>query len=209
MLYYQDNCPENYENKYFLIEAEKARILGQYFQAEDFYEKAIKAAKRYEFIHEEALAYERAAEFYLALGREEIGQFYLRNSHHCYIRWGAKAKVKQLEEEYPRYFFDINRSTIKGLHPTISATGKYGSELDLSSVLKASQAISGEIKLEKLLQYLMKIIIENAGAQKGLLILKNHQDHWVIEAEGRVDNDSFDILRSIPIERTAEDNAKS
>ncbi len=174
MKIWADNCSANFQNKYDLVEAEKARVLGKHWQAEEFYEKAIQGAKKYEFIHEEALAYERAAEFYLSLGREEIGQFYLRNAHHCYTRWGAKAKVKQLEEEYPQYLLGLsNQSKSKSLSTTISTTGNDGEILDLTTVLKASQAISSEINLENLLQNLMKIIIENAGAQTGCLLLPN------------------------------------
>ena len=198
--YFQENCSENYGNKYNLIKAEKARILGQNWQAEEFYEKAIQGAKEYEFIHEEALAYERAAEFYLALDREEIGQFYLKNAYYCYIRWGAKAKVKQLESEYPQYLLGItNPNKFQGLSARISTTGNGGEILDLTTVIKASQAISGEIQLENLLHNLMKILIENAGAQIGFLIL-NYQGSWVIEAQGKIDSNQVNILQSIPIE---------
>jgi predicted ATPase/GAF domain-containing protein len=200
-------CLENFQHKYDLVEAEKARVLRQNWQAEEFYEKAIQGAKKYEFIHEEALAYERAAEFYLALGREEIGQFYLRNAHHCYSRWGAKAKVKQLEEEYPQYFIGVtNKSKSKSLSTTTSTTGTDLTLLDLNTVLKASQAISGEIKLEELLQKLMKIVIENAGAQKSFLIL-NNEGNLVIEAQGTVESDKINILQSIPIETVDPDNS--
>ncbi|MDE5107848.1 MAG: GAF domain-containing protein [Trichodesmium sp. St17_bin3_1_1] len=193
-------CPENFQHKYDLVEAEKARILGQNWQAEEFYEKAIKGAKKYEFIHEEALAYERASEFYFAFGREEIGQFYLKNAYYCYIRWGAKAKVKQLESEYPQYLLGItNPNKFQGLSARISTTGNGGEILDLTTVIKASQAISGEIQLENLLHNLMKILIENAGAQIGFLIL-NYQGSWVIEAQGKIDSNQVNILQSIPIE---------
>ncbi|NEQ36404.1 MAG: AAA family ATPase [Okeania sp. SIO3I5] len=193
-------APKNYQNKYDLVEAEKARVLGQNWQAQELYDRAIQGAKKYEFIHEEALAYERAAEFYLALGREEIGQLYLRNSHHCYIRWGAKAKVKQLESEYPQYLLGAtDRSKSKGINTSISLTGTRGEILDLTTVIKASQAISGEIKLENLLRNLMKILIENAGAQTGFLIL-NHEGSWVIEAQGKINSDEVTILQSIPVE---------
>ncbi|NET27544.1 AAA family ATPase [Okeania sp. SIO1I7] len=193
-------APINYQNKYDLVEAEKARVLRQTFQAQEFYEKAIQGAKKNEFIHEEALAYERAAEFYLALGREEIGQLYLRNAYHCYNNWGAKAKVKQLESEYPQYFIRVtNQSTSKSLNTTSSISGNDGEILDLTTVIKASQTIYGEIKLEKLLNNLMKIAIENAGAQKGFLIL-NNEGNWLIEAQGKIDSDEVTISQSIPIE---------
>ncbi|NEP75022.1 MAG: AAA family ATPase [Okeania sp. SIO2G4] len=196
------NCRENFQHKYDLVEAEKARVLGQTLQAQELYDRAIQGAKKYEFIHEEALAYERAAEFYLALDRQEIGQLYLRNAHHCYIRWGAKAKVKQLEEEYPQYLLGVaNKNKSKGISTTISTSGNHGEILDLTTVMKASQAISGEIQLENLLHNLMKITIENAGAQIGFLILY-HQGNWVIEAQGKINSDEVTILQSIPIEST-------
>jgi predicted ATPase/putative methionine-R-sulfoxide reductase with GAF domain len=204
---YASHCPENFQHKYDLVEAEKARVLGQNWKAQEFYEKAIQGAKKYEFIHEEALAYERASEFYFTLGREEIAKLYLRNAYHCYIRWGAKAKVKQLEEEYPQYLLGIsNQNKSKGLSTTISTTGNDGAVLDLTTILKASQAISGEIKLENLLTNLMKIVIENAGAQKSCLILEQ-EGNWVIEAQGTIDQETLNILQPIPIESIDHDNS--
>ncbi|RUS93814.1 AAA family ATPase [Trichormus variabilis] len=200
MKIWANNCPANFQHKYDLVAAEKARVLGENWQAEELYEKAIQGAKKYEFIHEEALAYERAAEFYLQLGREEIGQLYLRNAHHCYTRWGAKAKVKQLEDEYPEYFIGTtNQKKAKSLSTTISTSGNDGTVLDLTTVIKASQALTGEIVLGKLLAKLMKIMIENAGAQKGFLLLHSH-DNWVIEAAGAIDSDDVNILQSIPVD---------
>jgi predicted ATPase len=96
------HAPSNYQNKYDLVEAEKARVLSKPTKAMELYDRAIQGAREQGFIHEEAIAYERAAEFYLSLGREEIGHFYLKNAHHCYARWGATAKVKDLEAEYPQ-----------------------------------------------------------------------------------------------------------
>ncbi len=202
-----ENCPSNFQHKYDLVEAEKARVLGKNWQAEEFYEKAIQGAKKYEFIHEEALAYERASEFYFSLGREEIGKLYLRNAHHCYLCWGAKAKVKQLEEEYPQYLLGItNQRKSNKLSTTISTAGNDGEALDLTTILKASQAISSEINLENLLQKLIKIVIENAGAQKGCLILKQ-AEQWVIEAQGVADRDEVIVLQSIPIDSVNADNS--
>ena len=194
------DCPENFQNKYDLVEAEKARVLGQNWQAQEFYEKAIQGAKKSEFIHEEAIAYERAAEFYLSLGREEIGQLYFRNAYHCYSRWGAKAKVKALEAQYPQLFVAISeRKVITEVNPTESTTGTETQMLDLTSVIKASQALGSEIFLDKLLAKLMKAAIENGGAQKGFLILKQ-DEKWAIEAEGKINSDDVNILQSIKID---------
>jgi len=199
--------PANYQHKYELVEAEKARILGKSAKAMELYDRAIQGAREQGFIHEEAIAYERAAEFYLSLGREEIGHFYLKNAHHCYARWGATAKVKDLEAEYPQILVGTsNRTGVKGISTTSSTTGTDGEALDLATVIKASQTLTSEIALDKLLAKLMKIAIENAGAQKGFLILQsqaepgNEEGKWVIEAEGTVGKDDVTTLRSLPID---------
>ena len=190
------HCPENFQNKYDLVAAEQARVLGNNYQAQELYEKAIQGAKRSEFIHEEAIAYERAAEFYLALGREEIGQLYLKNAHHCYSRWGATAKVEAMEAEYPR-LFARKSNKVRAINPTESTANTETQMLDLTSVIKASQTIASEIQLEKLLAKLMQTVIENAGAQQGFLILEE-ENRWVIQAEGN--GNRVDVLRSLPID---------
>ncbi|RUT06487.1 serine/threonine protein kinase [Dulcicalothrix desertica PCC 7102] len=200
MKIWASHCPANFKNKYDLIEAELARILGQNWQAEELYEKAIRGAKKAEFIHEEAIAYERAAEFYLSLGREEIGRLYLRNAYHCYSCWGAKAKVQALESEYPQFLMDINeRKENQRINTTESTASANSQALDIVTVTKAYQVLASEIKLDQLLAKLMKTVIENGGAQKGFLILE--KDHkWVIEAEGTVDSDDVTLMRSLPID---------
>ncbi|MBP5972244.1 AAA family ATPase [Brasilonema sp. CT11] len=195
-----DDCPENFKNKYDLVEAEKARVLGQNWQAQELYEKAIQGAKKSEFIHEEAIAYERAAEFYISLGREEIGKLYLRNAYHCYSRWGAKAKTEALELEYPQFLMDINnRKEDQSINTTESTGGTNPQVLDLMTVTKASQVLASEIKLDQLLAKLMKTVIENGGAQKGFLILEKDRK-WAIAAESTVDSDDVTLLRSLPID---------
>jgi two-component system, NarL family, sensor kinase len=94
----------NYLHKFHLVEAEKARVLGQFLEAEELYEQAIAGAAEHEFIQDEALAYELAAKHYLARGREKFAQTYMREAHSCYARWGTTAKVKDLETCYPQFF---------------------------------------------------------------------------------------------------------
>ncbi|MDZ8260741.1 AAA family ATPase [Nostoc sp. ChiQUE01b] len=194
------HCPANFQNKYDLVEAEKARVLGENWEAQELYEKAIQGAKKSEFIHEEAIAYERAAEFYLSLGRQEIGRLYLKNAYHCYSRWGAKAKVQALESEYPQFLMDINdRKENQSINTTESSGGTNPQALDIVTVTKASQILASEIKLDQLLAKLMKTVIENGGAQKGFLILEKDRK-WVIAAESTVDSDDVTLLRSLPID---------
>ncbi|MEH2182206.1 trifunctional serine/threonine-protein kinase/ATP-binding protein/sensor histidine kinase [Nostoc sp.] len=194
------HCPANFLHKYELVEAEKARLMGKNLRAMEYYERAIRGAKEQKFLQEEALAYERAAEFYLSIGKEEIGYFYLNNAYFCYTCWGAKAKVKDLESEYPQLLVGaVNRTEIQKISTTTSTTGSDMKVLELTTVIKASQALAHEIILDKLLKKLMKIVIENAGAQKGYLIL-DKESKWVIEAEGSIDSDQVTILQSIPVD---------
>jgi len=200
------HAPVNYQHKYDLVEAEKSRLLEMTLVAMQYYDKAIRGANNSGYIQEEALAYERAAGFYLSIGMEEFGHLYLINAHHCYTRWGAKAKIKQLEEKYSEYFIGATDKTrFKRLDTTTSTTDNDGKILDLTTVIKASQVITGEIVLSNLLKKLMKIMIENAGAQKGFLLLNspgnlgNNQSQWVIEAVGTVDTDDVTVLQSIPV----------
>jgi predicted ATPase/signal transduction histidine kinase/CheY-like chemotaxis protein len=199
MKIWAEHCPENFQHKYDLVEAEKARVLGEYWEAEKLYDRAIRGARKQGHIHEEAIAYERAAEFYLSIGREEIGQFYMKNAYQCYASWGATAKVKALEAEYPQFLVGVTHRTGVKATGTISPTGSSNTQaLDLATVMKASQALAGEIVLDKLLSKLMKIAIENAGAQKGYLILEN-EGNWAIAASGAIDSDEVTTLQSLPI----------
>ncbi|MCL1475185.1 hybrid sensor histidine kinase/response regulator [Argonema antarcticum] len=200
MKYWALSSPANYQHKYDLVEAEKARALGQNEKAMDDYDRAIAGANEQGYIQEEALANELAAEFHLSLGREKIAKTYMTDAYYSYIRWGAKAKVEDLEERYPQL---ISRSPVaenKFDHTmtiaSFTTTGSQAEILDLATVMKASQAITSEIVLANLFDKLMKILIENAGAQTGSLILsKNGQ--FVIEAAGN--KDKVQVLQSLPV----------
>ncbi|MBL1208746.1 AAA family ATPase [Geminocystis sp. GBBB08] len=193
-----DNAPMNYLHKWYLVEAEKTRILGDKLQCIELYDSAIACAKEYEYLNEEALANELAGKFYLHWGKEKIANVYLVEAHYCYLRWGAITKVKHLEKEYPQFLATHSKKSHRTITTNATASDSH-SNLDIATVMKASQAISGEIVLEKLLVSLMKIIIQNAGAQLGYLILENNHQ-LLIEAEGFMDNDNITALQSLPME---------
>ena len=146
------------------------------------YEQAIRSAHANGFVHNEALANELAARFYAARGFEKIAHAYLRNARYCYLRWGADGKVRQLDELYPhlREEKPAARSDEHDRAPV--------EQLDLATVIKVSQAVSGEIVLEKLIDTLMRTAIEHAGAERGLLILPRG-DEQRIEAEATTSGD--------------------
>jgi len=205
------HAPMNYQHKYDLVEAEKARVLGQNWEAAELYDRAIIGAKDNGYIQEEALANELSAEFYLANGREKVAQIYLRDAYYGYTRWEAKAKVRDLEERYPQFLTKIVSGETSG-SLTAKETISIGSTktttstmiedsrvLDFATVMKASLALSEEIVLEKLLSKLMKVILENAGAQKGFIIMEK-SGRLVIEAAGAIDSEEVMVLHSIPVE---------
>ena len=157
--------PETFENRAAIVGAEIARIEGRVLDAQELYEKAIRSAHANGFVHNEALANELAGRFYAARGFEKIATTYLRDARHCYLRWGADGKVRQLEQLYPHLRAD---KPISDPTATILAPVEH---LDLATVIKVSEAVSGEIVLEKLIDTLMRTAIEHAGAERGLLIL--------------------------------------
>ncbi len=181
MQQWAQSAPMNFQHKYDLVEAEKARVLGNTLAAMDLYDRAIKGARENEYINEEALANELAAKFYLTWRKEKIAQVYLIDAYYAYARWGAKAKVEHLEKCYPELLAPIlNQKTslntgetiAQMMTGTVSGTSSGVSQfLDLATVIKASQSLSGEINLDKLLSTLMQVMIENAGAETGAMIL--------------------------------------
>ncbi|WP_026098450.1 trifunctional serine/threonine-protein kinase/ATP-binding protein/sensor histidine kinase [Kamptonema formosum] len=195
------HAPVNFQHKYELVEAERARVLGRTLEAMEYYDRAIAGAKKQGYIQEEALACELAGAFYLSLGREKVAKTYLTEAHYCYTRWGAKAKVAHLESKYPQFLgrkLALNKTELGvTISTTTSTTSSSSGVLDLTAVVRSSQALAGEIVLDKLLATLMKIVIENAGAEKGFLILEK-EGRWVIEASGSVDCDSVTVLQSVP-----------
>lgn len=195
-----DNCPANFLHKYLLIAAEMARLTEDNWKALELYEQAIAAAKDNEFLQHAALANELAANFWLAQKQPRIAQLYLRAARYGYLLWGAKRKVAALEAKYPLLLETTSDRLSKGnitsslttlAIATIITDGDSQSNLlDVATILKASQVISGEIVLAQLIQKLMQIAMENAGAQTGSLILVRHGQFW-LEAEVRLEAKDF------------------
>ncbi|MGY4434939.1 PAS domain S-box-containing protein [Bradyrhizobium sp. F1.13.1] len=160
-----DNYAPTFADKHTLVSAEIARLEGRDADAMRLYEQAIHSAGENGFVQNEGLAHEVAARFYAARGFETIAHAYLRNARRCYLRWGALGKVRQLEQLHPHL-----RDAPAAASPT-TTIGAPAEQLDVGTVLKAAQAVSGEIELGKLIEALLRIAIEHAGAERGLLIL--------------------------------------
>src|SRR3954469_12223460 len=170
------HCPANFETRSALVSAEIARIEGRILDAENLYETAIRSARDGGFAHCEAIANEWAGEFYLARGFPRIAHVYLADARDCFGRWGADGKVKQLVERHP----SLHDERMEGHARVVS---EQAVQLDLGTIVNASRALSSEMFLPKLIESLVRIAIQNAGAQRGLLILTRGGDS-LIEAEG-------------------------
>ncbi|XYI02358.1 GAF domain-containing protein [Sorangium sp. So ce1128] len=190
-----DLCPENLAHRSALLGAEIERARGNAHAAADRYHEAIALAHRGGYLHDEALANELAGLSFRALGRTIVARAYLTEAHRAYGRWGAPCAMRRLERSYP----DLVPSEILRGATCPEAAAPASTAFDLGSVLKASQAISGEILLPSLLEKLMQSILESAGARKGLVILRDN-DGLVVQAEGHVEAQEIKVFSPVPLD---------
>jgi predicted ATPase/serine phosphatase RsbU (regulator of sigma subunit)/tRNA A-37 threonylcarbamoyl transferase component Bud32 len=187
-------CPENFAVMWYLLLAEEARIDRHDNRAIDYYQQAMQAAKQTQSLWFESLVNELTAKFWLQKNNAKIAAVFMTEASYLYYRWGALKKVELLEQKYPdlltRQKTSLNTEKTSTQSIATRATTAHGNEssLDINTLLKASQTLSGEIVMDKLLQRLMHFLIENAGAQKGVLILKE-KDDYVIEAQCTIEQD--------------------
>ena len=188
---WSEHCPENFEHRAALAGAEIARIEGRDLDAGRLYEEAIRSARENGFVQNEGLANEAAAKYYLRRGLETAGYAHLRHARNCYDRWGAQGKVGQLDERYPR---------LREQQPASFATiGPVAGQLELEMVVRASQALSGEMALNRLIEKLLQLAVEHAGAERGLLILIRDGEPR-IEAEAASQAGNVDVIvREAPV----------
>jgi predicted ATPase/signal transduction histidine kinase len=192
-----ENCPENFENRAALVGAELARIKGNDLEAMTLYERASRSARDNGFVNNEGIANELASRFYAARGFDDIARLYLQKARHCYLCWGATGKARRLEEIHPHL-----RTELPTPGPTTTTEMPF-EHLDLGTVIKVSQAVSGEIVPEKLIHTLMRLAIEQAGAERGLLVL-THGTEQRIAAEGTTERDTVHVqLRDVPVTAAA------
>nr|WP_228061671.1 ATP-binding sensor histidine kinase [Phormidium sp. LEGE 05292] len=179
-------APFNHQHRSFFVEAEMERIWGKKAEAIDLYDRAITVAKKNGYVQEEALGNELAAKFYLEWGKEKVAAGYMQEAYYCYARWGALAKINDLEKHYPELLKPIllqqqislnSLNTILGrtIHSSTQTSSSSSTDistaLDFAAILKASQVLSSEIQLEKLVSTLMQVVMENAGAKKAALLM--------------------------------------
>ncbi|OFX24221.1 MAG: hypothetical protein A2V77_01640 [Anaeromyxobacter sp. RBG_16_69_14] len=191
------NCPESFQDRHALVSAELARIEGRELDAGRLYEEAIRSAHENGFVQNEALGYELASKHYRTRGYEQFADLYLREARACYLRWGADGKVRQLERLHPQL--------VERRPPAPTATFALRNEqLDLLSVVKASQTISGEMEIEKLVGTLLQVALEQGGARRGCLVLQRDGALFV-EAEASMEEEGVAtrIVPSVAVESSS------
>ncbi|MBE9115517.1 PAS domain S-box protein [Lusitaniella coriacea LEGE 07157] len=197
------HAPMNHQHRFDLVCAEWQRIKEKPHRAMDLYESAIKSARENGYLQDEALAWELAAQFYRDRGRDKIARTYLLEAHYLYHCWGAIAKVKHLEQQYPQVFVQTpTPRTSLNITSTQEQT-QISAAFDLASILKATQTLSSEMVLETLLATILKLVLENAGAQTAYLVLhaqSRNEGEWVIAASGDITKPEFKTQQSISLE---------
>jgi len=195
------HSPDTFDNRAAIAAAEIARIEGRILDAQDLYEKAIRLSRGHGFVHHEAFSNELAGRFYAARGFERIAEAYFRDAYLCYQRWGADAKLVQLEQMYPYLRpSDAAPDATSTIHTPVE-------HLDLATVIKVSKAVSGEIVLDRLIDTVLRTAIEHAGADRGLLVVP-HAGGQRVEAEVVTGDKGLNVhLRQAQL--TAEDLPES
>jgi predicted ATPase/signal transduction histidine kinase len=188
-------CPDNFEAPSVLIQAEVARLEGRHIEAMRLYDRASEAATGVGFIPINALANERAGRFWLGLGKHDFAKGYLERAYARYARWGATRKLDRLAEEFPEL---AGCRTARGRDASSTSNDGLPRNIDFEAVTKMSQAIASELRLDRLLGTLVKLLIEAAGAQRAVLF-RTEPDGLKVEAVGDVDSDKPVVLQSIPV----------
>ena len=191
-------APHYNTHKTLLLQAEYHYLKGEMEEAKIFYDKALKTATENGMLNDLAFCWERAGQFFLNTKQDLLADFYLQNAYRSYKRWGADAKVKQMEKRYTH--LHSGKPITWHVEAVQETTQERKGSLDMETVLKASSAISGEIVLPRLLRKMMQLISESAGAQTGYLIMEKKGERC-IEAEIKTEDESIKVLQSLPVHK--------
>ncbi|EAR59994.1 AAA family ATPase [Neptuniibacter caesariensis] len=193
---------ENHLHHEMLIKALILTCEARYSSAIDFFDQAANHAESYNFNLDHALCMELTAHCYRQWKKETLYQHYIKQAAKRYAAWGASSKVRQLEESYS-FLTEVQVEQRQLDTQTGSGSEPYlqHRDYDITSVIKASQAISDEIMLEPLISTLIRLAIVNAGAQRAVLLL-NHE-HLTISAEATIEADTR-FYDDLPLNQAAD-----
>ena len=196
----------NYLHKYHLVEAERKRLLGAESEARELYAKAARGAEENEYFNEAALAHERALEFELSWGRFQAGKNHFKSALRYYSTWGARAKSRELELQYHSWFDGLDEVVSdweKSKERATLGQADLDQDLDMVTVVKASQSLSEEITVENVLKRIMRVVIEYAGAERGAIALMS-DGSLLVKAKIFADDSLGPIVESTPLGKASD-----
>jgi len=196
MAHRAENCPDTFRHQLALVRAERARAEGRHADAIELFEAAVRDARASDLVHDAALADERYARFWLDRGHERVAAAFMTAAHRTYAQWGAAAKARALASRYPTLIREPADGLAAAGTATLGTTETTAGVVDIHAVMKAAHAIAGEIALDRLLAQLLRMVLENAGAQRAVLVL-DRAGEWLIEADGTVG--AIQVLQSRPV----------
>ncbi len=162
-------CPQNFRHKYLLVAAEQARIQEKSLEAEHLYDQALSSARQEGFTQDEALICELYGRFHTSLGHRETAEMLLSIAVQGYLNWGATAKVRLLVQEFPDLSFK------KTVSESVTSVEAQPPSMDLMSVIRASEALAGEVDLDRLLEKLVSTSLASAGAERVAVVLQGER----------------------------------
>ncbi|MFT5874584.1 MAG: histidine kinase [Clostridium sp.] len=188
--YWSKYAPMNFLHKFYLVEAERLRVMDKTYEAVEYYDKAISMAKKHEYINDESLANELAGKFWFSKNKYSYAKLHIKEAHFGYKRWGAEAKVKDLQNKYLEIFNGQFPKNENKKHATLNILEL----VDINTIMKASQAISQEIVLDELIKKLIRIIIENVGVQKVVVIMKE-AGIFIIKGKKEIEEEKITVVQ--------------
>jgi len=191
----------NHGHKLTLFEAEQAVLRDDKVRAMELFDAAIYQARRSDHPNDEAAFAEITARHYQKWGKPDFADLYLQSAYGAYERWGARRKLRTLVADYPFLRRAANGYQLMEASADSTSTTEVSQVLDVESMIKASQAISGEIRVDTLLQRLLAILSESAGAQR-VVILLAHKGKLRVEARKTVSEEA--VIERIPLEHYAD-----
>ncbi|MRG92121.1 AAA family ATPase [Polyangium spumosum] len=192
-------CEATFGHHHALLRAEVARIEGRSGDARELYDAAVAAARAQGNMKVEALANERAAQFYLGRGQEAVARVYLVAAQRAYTRWGASAKVADMAQAHASLLGAPEEHGLGGTIRTVTTTASTSAaQIDLGALLEAAQALTSQIELDRVLEGVLRVVVASTGARRAVLMLKRG-GALRVAAKRTVDPDRVEVGLDAPL----------
>jgi len=200
---WSEACKENFEHKYLLLRAERARLRGKWEEAVYLYEKAIRSAAENGYRQNESLANELAAGFYASIGLHRIAGAYMKDAYRGYKKWGARAKGEELKLRYPE-LMDFEEQKEDGAYEKlpnapVPSFFEEAADPDVQWIVRIAENLAKETDAKKLFQSILDIAVQSVGANRGFFILEKNGELYI---EAEKEGASGAVARTVPLEKS-------